>query len=35
MFLVQFNVSRETMLSLSIPEMVDVIDYYQEVNRGG
>lgn len=35
MFQVLVNVSRETMLGLSIPEMVDMIDYYQEVKRNG
>lgn len=29
------GVSRTEMLDLSIPEMVDLIDYYQEARRGG
>lgn len=35
MFQISMGVSRETLLSLSVPEMVDMIDYYQEAKRGG
>lgn len=35
MFQVLLHVSREAMLDMSIPEMVDMIDYYQEVKRDG
>lgn len=33
-FRVMLGVGREEMLDLSIPEMVDLIDYYREVQRG-
>lgn len=35
MFQVLIHVSRETLLGMSIPEMVDMIDYYTEVNKNG
>jgi hypothetical protein len=35
MFQVLIGVPRRDMLELSIPEMVDMIDYHQEVRGGG
>lgn len=35
MFQVLFGMPREAMLDLSIPEMVDMIDYYTEVKGDG
>lgn len=35
MFQVNLGIGRTELLDLSIPEMVDLIDYYREVSRGG
>lgn len=35
MFQVLLGMSREQMLELSIPEMVDMVDYYMEVKGNG
>lgn len=35
MFRVHLGMSRDEMLQLSIPELVDVIDYFREANRDG
>jgi hypothetical protein len=35
MFQILIRLDRAAMLELSVPEMVDMIDYYQEVRGGG
>ena len=33
MFIVTFGVSRTEMMDMSIPEMVDIIDYWRSLRR--
>lgn len=35
MFQTYLGMSREQMLDLSVPELVDMIDYRQEASQGG
>jgi hypothetical protein len=35
MFDLQLRISRDQMEAMSVPEMVDHVDYWFELNRGG
>lgn len=34
MFRVEMGVTRDEMLDMTVPEMVDLLDYYKEISRG-
>jgi hypothetical protein len=34
MFRVELGVTRDEMLDMTVPEMVDLLDYYKEISRG-
>jgi hypothetical protein len=34
MFRVELGVTRDEMLDMTVPEMVDLLDYYKEIRRG-
>lgn len=35
MFAIQLGIGRDQMVDMSVPEMVDHVDYWFELNRGG